>query len=95
MGFLPGGTDSDLADRSNCHERYRQLCRESAAARDFSGSSIQELFGPRDVTMKEVAIDRWQCHWQTQTQLYASAIHDARAGAGADGNAEENCEAAD
>jgi uncharacterized protein YbjT (DUF2867 family) len=55
MGFLPGGTDSDLPVPMIAAKDIGAYAAKRLHARDFSGSSVQELFGPRDVTMKEVA----------------------------------------
>jgi len=55
MGFLPGGTDSDLPAPMIAAKDIGAYAAKRLHARDFSGSSVQELFGPRDVTMKEVA----------------------------------------
>jgi uncharacterized protein YbjT (DUF2867 family) len=56
MGFLPGGTDGDLAIPLIATKDIGTYAAKRLHARDFSGSSVQELFGPRDVTMKEIAI---------------------------------------
>ncbi len=55
MGFLPGGTDGDLPVALIATKDIATYAAKRLHARDFSGSSVQELFGPRDVTMKEVA----------------------------------------
>jgi uncharacterized protein YbjT (DUF2867 family) len=55
MGFLPGGTDSDLPVPMIAAKDIGEYAAKRLHARDFSGSSVQELFGPRDVTMKETA----------------------------------------
>jgi len=55
MGFLPGGTDGDLPVPMIAAQDIGGYAAKRLHARDFSGSSVQELFGPRDVTMKEVA----------------------------------------
>ena len=54
MGFLPGGTDGDLPVALIATKDIATYAAKRLHARDFSGSSVQELFGPRDVTMKEV-----------------------------------------
>src|ERR1700684_11809 len=54
MGFLPGGTDSDLPVPMIATKDIGAYAAKRLHARDFSASSVQELFGPRDVTMKEV-----------------------------------------
>jgi uncharacterized protein YbjT (DUF2867 family) len=54
MGFLPGGTDGDLPVALIATKDIGAYAANRLRARDFSGSSVQELFGPRDVTMKEV-----------------------------------------
>jgi uncharacterized protein YbjT (DUF2867 family) len=54
MGFLPGGTDGDLPVALIATKDIGAYAANRLHARDFSGSSVQELFGPRDVTMKEV-----------------------------------------
>jgi uncharacterized protein YbjT (DUF2867 family) len=54
MGFLPGGTDGDLPVALIATKDIGAYAAKRLHARDFSGSSVQELFGPRDVTMKEV-----------------------------------------
>jgi uncharacterized protein YbjT (DUF2867 family) len=55
MGFLPGGTESDLPVPMIAAKDIGDYAAKRLHARDFSGSAVQELFGPRDVTMKEVA----------------------------------------
>jgi uncharacterized protein YbjT (DUF2867 family) len=55
MGFLPGGTDGDLPVALIATKDIATYAAKRLHARDFSGSSVQELFGPRDVTMKEIA----------------------------------------
>jgi uncharacterized protein YbjT (DUF2867 family) len=54
MGFLPGGTEGDLPIALIATKDIGAYAAKRLHARDFSGSSVQELFGPRDVTMKEV-----------------------------------------
>lgn len=55
MGFLPGAFGSDDAMAMIATKDIGQFAAERLHARDFSGNSAQELLGPRDVTMKEVA----------------------------------------
>lgn len=54
MGFLPGGTEGDLPVAMIATKDIGAYAAKRLRARDFSRSSVQELFGPRDVTMKEV-----------------------------------------
>jgi uncharacterized protein YbjT (DUF2867 family) len=54
MGFLPGGTEGDLPVALIATKDIGAYAAKRLRARDFSGSSVRELFGPRDVTMKEV-----------------------------------------
>jgi uncharacterized protein YbjT (DUF2867 family) len=55
MGFLPGGTEGDLPVALIAAKDIGAYAAKRLHARDFSGSSIQELLGPRDITMKEIA----------------------------------------
>ena len=55
MGFLPGGTDGDLPVALIATKDIGTYAAKRLHARNFSGSSVQELSGPRDVTMKEIA----------------------------------------
>jgi len=55
MGFLPGGTDGDLPVALTATKDIGTYAAKRLHARNFSGSSVQELSGPRDITMKEVA----------------------------------------
>ena len=55
MGFLPGAFSGDDPLPMIAAKDIGQFAAERLQARDFSGSSTQELLGPRDVTMKEVA----------------------------------------
>src|ERR1700733_11859756 len=55
MGFLPGGTEGDLPVALIAAKDIGAYAAKRLHARDFSGSSVQELLGPRDITMKEIA----------------------------------------
>lgn len=55
MGILPGGMAGDLAMPWIATKDIGAYAATRLAARDFSGSSIQELHGQRDITMKEAA----------------------------------------
>jgi uncharacterized protein YbjT (DUF2867 family) len=55
MGFLPGGSPGDAPLSMIATKDIGNYAAKRLRARDFSGSSIQELLGPRDVTMKEIA----------------------------------------
>jgi uncharacterized protein YbjT (DUF2867 family) len=55
MGFLPGSAPGDAPTPMIATKDIGQYAAGRLQARDFSGSSVQELLGPRDVTMKEVA----------------------------------------
>jgi uncharacterized protein YbjT (DUF2867 family) len=55
MGFLPGAFAGDDPLAMIATTDIGQFAAERLHARDFSGSSAQELLGARDVTMKEVA----------------------------------------
>ena len=55
MGFLPGGSPGDAPIPMIATKDIGHFVAERLAAHDFSGSSAQELLGPRDVTMNEVA----------------------------------------
>src|SRR5580693_1300813 len=55
MGFLPGGTDGDLPVALTATKDIGSYAAKRLHARNFSGSSVQEVSGPRDITMKEVA----------------------------------------
>lgn len=55
MGTLPGGMTSDLSAPWIATKDIGQYAATRLAARDFSGSSTQELHGQRDISMKEAA----------------------------------------
>jgi uncharacterized protein YbjT (DUF2867 family) len=55
MGMLPGPAPADTPEAMIAARDIGAYAAERLHARDFSGSSVQELHGQRDVTMKEVA----------------------------------------
>jgi uncharacterized protein YbjT (DUF2867 family) len=55
MGMLPGPLPADMAVPQIACKDIGTYAAERLHARDFSGHSTRELFGPRDVNMKEVA----------------------------------------
>jgi uncharacterized protein YbjT (DUF2867 family) len=55
MGTLPGGLTSDMAMPWIATKDIGAYAATRLAARDFSGSSTQELHGQRDISMKEAA----------------------------------------
>ncbi|HSY58552.1 MAG TPA: hypothetical protein VK795_03275, partial [Terriglobales bacterium] len=55
MGTLPGGMTSDLSAPWIATKDIGAYAATRLAARDFSGSSTQELHGQRDISMKEAA----------------------------------------
>jgi uncharacterized protein YbjT (DUF2867 family) len=55
MGFLPGGLKGDVPMPWIATKDIGGYAAKRLAARDFSGSSIQELHGERDISMKEAA----------------------------------------
>jgi len=55
MGILPGGSPGDARQPWIATKDIGAYAARRLHARDFSGSSTQELLGPRDYTMKEVA----------------------------------------
>jgi len=55
MGFLPGGAPGDAPLSMIATKDIGAYAAKRLHAHDFSGSSIQELLGPRDITMKEIA----------------------------------------
>jgi uncharacterized protein YbjT (DUF2867 family) len=55
MGFLPGGSPGDAPLSMIAARDIGAYAAKRLHTRNFSGSSIQELLGPRDVTMKEIA----------------------------------------
>jgi len=55
MGTLPGGMTSDLSAPWIATKDIGAYAATRLAARDFSGSSTQELHGQRDMSMKEAA----------------------------------------
>jgi uncharacterized protein YbjT (DUF2867 family) len=55
MGFLPGASPGDQAQPWIATRDVGAYAAIRLAARDFSGSSIQELAGPREVSWKEIA----------------------------------------
>src|SRR5271154_5769441 len=54
-GTLPGGLRGDVAIPWIATKDIGRYAATRLAARDFSGSSIQELHGQRDISMKEAA----------------------------------------
>ncbi len=54
-GTLPGGLQSDAQMPWIATKDIGEYAATRLAARDFSGSSIQELHGQRDISMKEAA----------------------------------------
>jgi uncharacterized protein YbjT (DUF2867 family) len=55
MHMLPGGMKGDVPIPWIASKDIGAYAAKRLAARDFSGSSIQELHGQRDVSMKEAA----------------------------------------
>jgi uncharacterized protein YbjT (DUF2867 family) len=55
MGTLPGGLTSDMAMPWIATKDIGAYAATRLAARDFVGSSTQELHGQRDISMKEAA----------------------------------------
>lgn len=55
MGVLPGGAKGDLAAPWIATKDIGACAAPRLAACDFKGVSTQELLGPRDVTMNEIA----------------------------------------
>ena len=55
MGILPGGLTSDVPMPWIATKDIGAYAATRLAARDFSGSSTQELHGQRDISMKEAA----------------------------------------
>jgi uncharacterized protein YbjT (DUF2867 family) len=55
MGMLPGPVPGDVLAPMIATKDIGSYAAERLLARDFSGSSVQELHGQRDVSMKEVA----------------------------------------
>jgi len=55
MGTLPGGMVGDVAMPWIATKDIGAYAATRLAARDFSGSSVQELHGQRDISMKEGA----------------------------------------
>ena len=55
MGTLPGGLTSDMPMPWIATKDIGAYAATRLAARDFSGSSTQELHGQRDISMKEAA----------------------------------------
>jgi uncharacterized protein YbjT (DUF2867 family) len=55
MGMLPGGLNGDSSMPWIATKDIGAYAAKRLAARDFSGSSIQELHGERDITMKQAA----------------------------------------
>jgi len=55
MGMLPGGLRADAPMPWIATQDIGEYAATRLAARDFSGSSIQELHGQRDISMKEAA----------------------------------------
>jgi uncharacterized protein YbjT (DUF2867 family) len=55
MGMLPGPVPGEVPAPMIATKDIGNYAAERLHARDFSGSSVQELHGQRDVSMKEVA----------------------------------------
>ncbi len=55
MGMLPGPLPGDAMQAMIAARDIGAYAAERLHARDFSGSSLQELHGQRDISMKEVA----------------------------------------
>ncbi|HXN27722.1 MAG TPA: NmrA family NAD(P)-binding protein [Candidatus Acidoferrales bacterium] len=55
MGMLPGPLPADAMHAMIAARDIGAYAAERLHARDFSGSSVQELHGQRDISMKEVA----------------------------------------
>jgi uncharacterized protein YbjT (DUF2867 family) len=55
MGMLPGPVPGEVPQPMIATKDIGRYAAERLHARDFSGSSIQELHGQRDVSMREVA----------------------------------------
>jgi uncharacterized protein YbjT (DUF2867 family) len=55
MGTLPGGLRADASMPWTATKDIGEYAASRLAARNFSGSSIQELHGQRDISMKEAA----------------------------------------
>jgi uncharacterized protein YbjT (DUF2867 family) len=55
MGMLPGGLKGDVQIPWIASKDIGTYAARCLAARDFSGSSVQELQGQRDISMKEAA----------------------------------------
>ena len=55
MGIFGGGAPANVASPWIATKDIGTYAAERLSARDFSGSATQELLGPRDYTMKEVA----------------------------------------
>ena len=77
MHMLPGGMKGDVPCPGSPPKISEPTPPKRLAARNFSGSSIQELHGERDISMKQAATVVGERHRQTETQLHASPIHDA------------------
>ncbi|MGP8269384.1 MAG: NmrA family NAD(P)-binding protein [Terracidiphilus sp.] len=56
MGMLPGGLRAEAPMPWIATQDIGAYAATRLAARDFSGSSIQELHGQRDISMKEAAL---------------------------------------
>ncbi len=55
MGTLPGAAPPDQSEPQIAARDIGAYAAKWLAARNFSGSSVQELLGPRDYTMREAA----------------------------------------
>jgi len=55
LGSLPGASPGDVAQPWIATKDIGAYAATRLAARNFSGSSVQELTGPRDVAWKEIA----------------------------------------
>ncbi len=55
MGMLPGPTPATAAAPWIATKDIGHYAAQRLAARDFTGSSVQELLGQRDISMKEAA----------------------------------------
>jgi uncharacterized protein YbjT (DUF2867 family) len=55
MGVLPGGSPGDMPFSWIATKDVGNYAAGRLSARDFSGTNAQELVGPRDITLEEVA----------------------------------------
>lgn len=72
MGSVPGALQADMPMPSVATNDIGEYAASRLAARDFSGSTVQELHGQRDISMQEAAAIVRPRNRQRQSCRFAS-----------------------